>query len=91
MDGSDVKNVCVYVYLRFPQPVLPIVQSDHYQDYQITISQLDISVLGSISSTLLLTIPDSREEFCTAEHQYSYSILISELPSVATTTRLQHN
>ena len=21
MEGSDVKNVCVYVYLRFPQPV----------------------------------------------------------------------
>ena len=34
-----------------------------------------------------LTIPDSREEFCTAEHQYSYSILIWGLPSVG--TRLQ--
>ena len=22
--GSDVKNVCVYVYLRFPQPVSPL-------------------------------------------------------------------
>ena len=69
-------------------PHCPIRPLSELSDNNITIGHFCAETgLGSISNTLALTIPDSREEFCTAEHQYSYSILIWGLPSVR--TRLQ--